>query len=101
MKRETYEVVHEEYSCGLQCIQKVGFRSTRTTTSGRTSDVKLGGQEPLDKRLLATKLFGLFGFVKESSDLYFSALVVFVHGRREPKSNVVNDTLQVGTLMHT
>jgi hypothetical protein len=22
MKRETYEVVHEEYSCGLHCIQK-------------------------------------------------------------------------------
>ena len=55
----------------------------------------------LTKSFLATKLFGLFGCVEESSDPYFSALVVFVHERREPKSNVVNDTLQVGTLMHT
>ena len=36
--------------------------------------------------------------VEESSDPYFSALVVIVHERREPKSNVVNDTLQVGVL---
>jgi hypothetical protein len=55
----------------------------------------------MKKGFLATKLFGLFGCVEESSDPYFSALVVFVHESREPNSNVVNDTLQVGTPMHT
>jgi hypothetical protein len=55
----------------------------------------------MKKGLLATNLFGLFGCVEESSDLYFSALFVFVHESREPNKNVVNDTLQMGTLMHT
>jgi hypothetical protein len=63
MKRETYEVVHEESSCGLHGIQKVGFRCTRTTTSGRSRDVKLGARKLLTKRFLATKLFGLLGCV--------------------------------------
>jgi hypothetical protein len=55
----------------------------------------------LTKRFLATKLFGLFGCVEESSDPYFSALFVFVHESREPNCNGVNDTLQLGNLMHT
>jgi hypothetical protein len=53
------------------------------------------------KSFLVTKLFGLFGCVEESSDSYFSILFVFVHESSEPNSNVVNDTLQVGMLMHT
>jgi hypothetical protein len=53
------------------------------------------------KSFLATRLFGLFGCVRESSDPYFSALVVSVKPRREPYSNVVNDMLKQGALMHT
>jgi hypothetical protein len=55
----------------------------------------------MKKGFLATKLFGLFRCVGESSDLYFSALFVSVHERCELNKNVVNDTLQVETLMHT
>jgi hypothetical protein len=39
--------------------------------SGSSCNRKLGGQEAMKKGFLAPKLFGLFGFVKESSDLYF------------------------------
>jgi hypothetical protein len=53
------------------------------------------------KRFLVTKLFGLFGCVEESSDPYFSARVVSVQPSREPYSNVVNDMLKQGALMHT
>jgi hypothetical protein len=55
----------------------------------------------MKKVFLAIRLFGLFRCVGESSDLYFSALVVSVHESRDPNKNVVNDALQVGTLMHT
>ena len=61
----------------------------------------LVARNPFFKSFLATKLFGLFGCVEESSDLYFSAHFVIVHESREPNSTIVNDTLQVGTLIHT